>query len=231
MSWLRLDDGAARHPKLAGLTPADKWGWVELLLWCAADGRGGRVPGDVEQLPRSVTLELVGELELRGLLDRDGDGLRVHDWADYNGARTGAERTAAWRDRKYGPARYSHGGRRGAYQDSRTATSSETAVTAGERHGEVTTRALGPHPEDKDSSDVEPLPVGAELAAARLLAACGGVERVGEARADFIRGACARLPESIPAGLVELVERGHARDPAGYVVGALSRELAARGLS
>ena len=43
MSWLRLDDGFARHPKVLELSEAQRWRWVVLLSDCARHERGGKV--------------------------------------------------------------------------------------------------------------------------------------------------------------------------------------------
>lgn len=94
MSWLRLDDGFTQHPKLAGWTPAQKWAWLEVLSYCARYQTGGRIPEDLNLLPRSVTPQLLKKAENARLIDRGDDGaLIVHDWPIYN-APTVAEKVA-----------------------------------------------------------------------------------------------------------------------------------------
>jgi hypothetical protein len=84
--WLRLDDAFAQHPKFAGWTPAQKWAWLELLLWCAHHRTGGLIPDDPALLPRSCRQGLLERAERSGLIDRDAEGRRyVHDWQVYNG--------------------------------------------------------------------------------------------------------------------------------------------------
>lgn len=86
LSWLRIDDGFARHSKFAGWPAARKWAWLELLCDCAQRETSGFVTDDLALLPRAVTKSLLTHAEKAGLLDRlDDDRLRVHDWLIYNG--------------------------------------------------------------------------------------------------------------------------------------------------
>lgn len=165
MSWLRLDDGTARNRKLAGLTAAQKWAWIELLLYCAGQRNGGRIP-PLEELPRCVDAELLAELYGRELLDRDDQGgLHVHDWHIYNGGLTGAERTRNWRKRKraeegdvHNSAVHNWGGRRGEYG------SGASSVTG----SDVTTRALASPVTPKPLTPKTPVGAKAEGAADAL---------------------------------------------------------------
>lgn len=79
MNWLMLNAGFAQSPKFAGWRAAEKWALVELLLYCVHQ-RSGRVPEDARLLPRSVTSALLTKAERSGWLDRDEQGLVVHDW-------------------------------------------------------------------------------------------------------------------------------------------------------
>lgn len=63
-----------------------------------------------------------------------------------------------------------------------------------------------------------------------MLALLGEVD---ETKLDYMRGAAARLPESVTAGLVEYlggVEGSAVRDRTAYVLGSYRHELEARGL-
>ena len=104
MSWLRLDDRFTSHPKFAGWTPAEKWAWLEVLEYCARYKTNGLVPDDLALLPRSVTPKLLQRAENVGFLERNGNGLEVHDWPEYNPPKdpTNAERQQRWRDRNKG---------------------------------------------------------------------------------------------------------------------------------
>lgn len=84
MSWLRLDDGFGEHPKFDGWTIAQRWAWLEVLLYCARRETEGRIP-DVRLLPRNVTPALLERALASGLADRhDDESLHVHDWKIYN---------------------------------------------------------------------------------------------------------------------------------------------------
>jgi 5-methylcytosine-specific restriction endonuclease McrA len=101
MSWLRIDDGFAQHPKLQGWTPAQKWALVEIFCYCARHKTEGHVPNDLALLPRGVTAKVLTLAEESGFLDRTPDGfLAVHDWSIYNPSdATAAERMRRWRAR------------------------------------------------------------------------------------------------------------------------------------
>ncbi len=107
MSWLRLDDSVATHPKLLELSRADRWRWLELLTLAARYRTAGAVtPGmlrtaDIhDRLTRAL-------LELR-LLEPDPTAgaepgeLRIHDWHEYNPQRdpTNRERQRRYRARQ-----------------------------------------------------------------------------------------------------------------------------------
>lgn len=101
MTWLRLDDGFAQHPKLEGWTGTQKWALIELFLYCARHKTEGYVPSDLALLPRAVTAGVLIRAETSGLLDREEDGtLVIHDWKKYNPSDvTAAERMRRHRER------------------------------------------------------------------------------------------------------------------------------------
>jgi len=86
MSWLRLDDGFSIHPKIVSLSVADRWTWVEVLIYCARYRTGGTIPrGIAAAIPRAGTAFL-RRAAAAGLIDEYDDGaLEVHDWQTYNG--------------------------------------------------------------------------------------------------------------------------------------------------
>lgn len=109
MSWLRLDDGFASHPKIAALNDREFRVWIRLLLYCARYRTKGVIDPVVaaNEVPgfNPKTLRLYTAL---GLLDEheeqaeDGSTMRiltVHDWADYND-RPNGDYTAADRQRR-----------------------------------------------------------------------------------------------------------------------------------
>lgn len=100
MSWLRLDDGFAGHPKIAALSDGEFRVWLRLLCYC------GKV--------HDPTVDSVAIREVKGLtsrkisryfdlelLDKSGTDFEVHDWPIYQPKdATGAERQARWRARR-----------------------------------------------------------------------------------------------------------------------------------
>lgn len=134
MSWLRLDDGFASHPKVAGLTDREFRVWVRLLLFCARYRTKGFV--DIPVVLAEVgglTRPMLDRLKLRGLLDQSDDperpGLIVHDWLEYNdrpdGDYTAAERQARKRARdanRDGARDSTRDGHRDSDRDSRAGT-------------------------------------------------------------------------------------------------------------
>lgn len=90
MSWLRIDDRFAFHPKVGALTRADRWTWMEVLCHCAAQRTGGRIPGNITELYRYVTPRFLEKAKGAGLVDLDEDGtVHIHDWDVYNGRDSG----------------------------------------------------------------------------------------------------------------------------------------------
>lgn len=85
MSWLRIDDGFVDHPKFAGWDVRDRWALLELMTWSARLGTQGRVPDDVTTLIHRVTPRLLRRAVDSGWIDVDARGMRIHDWALYNG--------------------------------------------------------------------------------------------------------------------------------------------------
>jgi hypothetical protein len=86
VSWLNLDDNYAHARKFNGWKPAEKWALLELKLYCARQQDGGRIPSDLNLLPRCVTRAILSKAEDSGWLRRDDNGeLWVRDWYLYNG--------------------------------------------------------------------------------------------------------------------------------------------------
>jgi predicted DNA-binding transcriptional regulator AlpA len=87
MTWLRLDDGFAEHPKVLALGNAQaRWAWVEVLTYCARRKTGGRIPSGIEDVLKRATPAFLKRCEQVGLVENNGNGLVVHDWDVYNGA-------------------------------------------------------------------------------------------------------------------------------------------------
>jgi len=101
VSWLKLDDGFARHPKVTALTYKDRWTWMAVLCYCARYRTDGYLPANIREHVAGATPKFLHGCVSLELLDGDGDELRVHDWQMYAPKDpTGAERQAAWRNKK-----------------------------------------------------------------------------------------------------------------------------------
>jgi hypothetical protein len=86
VSWLRIDDGFTRHPKVLKLTRAQRWTWLEVLSYCAEQRTGGVVTVSISNALPTATSAFIEKCAVSGLLDPVEDGVYVvHDWALYNG--------------------------------------------------------------------------------------------------------------------------------------------------
>jgi hypothetical protein len=85
VSWLRVDDSFAEHPKILKLARTDRWTWVEILCYCARQNTKGYVPPNIGELLRYATPAFIRKALAAGLLEEDQQGPKVHDWGDYNG--------------------------------------------------------------------------------------------------------------------------------------------------
>lgn len=107
MTWIRVDDTLASHPKvwrLQALTgdPAAALYVIQLWLWAAryaADGDLGSLPAVAIAKAagwHGDPVKFLDDLVAAGFVDCDADGLTLHDWHDYQGAiRDKAERDRA----------------------------------------------------------------------------------------------------------------------------------------
>jgi hypothetical protein len=99
MSWLRLDDKFAQHPKVAGLSDRAFRIHIETMVYCAAYDTKGRIPPAALRLSGATTKQ-TNELLDAGLWDKNGIGMVIHDFEDYNGERAMArERQRRFRSR------------------------------------------------------------------------------------------------------------------------------------
>jgi hypothetical protein len=114
LDWFHMSSGFAEHPKVLGLSLADRWALVRVLCWTARSGTNGRirlaeiVALGIAQRPRDGRAfagrmvaarlwdgpEMVGEWSANGpkmVGEWSPDGTEmvedewvVHDWLDYN---------------------------------------------------------------------------------------------------------------------------------------------------
>ncbi len=99
MSWLRVDDRFASHPKIAQLGDKEFRIWLKLLCFCAAYQDPSVDQIALAEVP-GLTPKIVAKFAAVGLLDESGEELEIHNWAKYQPAdMTGADRQAKWRAR------------------------------------------------------------------------------------------------------------------------------------
>lgn len=83
MSWLRVDDGFASHPKIAKLSDSEFRVWMRLLCYCAKY-RSGEVSEAAQGELRGFTAKTLQRFEEVGLIDRmNGGPPTIHHWALY----------------------------------------------------------------------------------------------------------------------------------------------------
>jgi hypothetical protein len=221
MSWLRLDDGFAEHPKIASLTDRELRIWMRTLCYCARQQDPSIDSLAIKEV-RGLTPTLVSKLEGLSLLDRVGITHEIHDWIAYQPKdKTGAERQARYRARRHGQAT-------SARDDTVTPT-----VTP-DRYENVTSRAREPdqtspvRPEDLTTSRSEvPRPIGdfngldtkSELLLARLLDWIG--DDADERTAAVVRHTLSQASEAAVVELEESLPTAKPRHRAKYVVGTL----------
>ena len=97
MAWLKIDDGMMEHPKILGLSDREFRVHMKALGYTARR-RDPHVPR--KALPMfEASMRHAARLEESGLWDRNGDGWVIHDWDEYQSAKTNAERQADYRRR------------------------------------------------------------------------------------------------------------------------------------
>lgn len=126
MSWVRLDDQFADHPKVTTAGPLAGWLYVCGLLYAARYLTDGFIPtahvARLAALPRPR--QLAERLVQVGLWERAEGGYRIHDYAEYQPTAddvratraANAARQATWRSRRNGASNgvtndVSHAGR------------------------------------------------------------------------------------------------------------------------
>ena len=85
MSWVRIDDGFADHPKVVGLSDAAFRAHVRGMCYAARHRTDGHIPSAI--VPTLAHTKALRELESSGVWDRNGTGYVIHDWLDYNRSR------------------------------------------------------------------------------------------------------------------------------------------------
>lgn len=94
MSWVRIDDKAWSHPKLAGLSGNAVRLWLFGLCWCNQQESDGCVPSAMLRVLGGAP-KVAAELVAAGLWEATDDGWRFHDYLNYQPSR---EQLAAQRN-------------------------------------------------------------------------------------------------------------------------------------
>src|SRR5262245_15432421 len=92
VSYVQLDDNFATHPKIEELTDREFRVHVRALCYCARHRTNGRLP--VSSAIRGMNEKVIARMLDLGLWEfHSGEGLGIHDFAEFNG--TALEREQA----------------------------------------------------------------------------------------------------------------------------------------
>ncbi len=93
MTWVRLDDGFAEHPKMEAVGPLGMALQVAALCYCARHLTDGHLPAS--KVPRLLDLpqwrKVVATLEREGVWDATEDGWVIHDYLAFQPSRDSVE--------------------------------------------------------------------------------------------------------------------------------------------
>jgi len=87
VSWVKLDDGFADHPKVVGLSDRAFRAHVAALCYASRQATDGRVPYTASRA-LGLSDRSAGELVNAGLWVRNGLDWQIKDFLDYNPSRT-----------------------------------------------------------------------------------------------------------------------------------------------
>lgn len=91
MTWVKLDDHFADHPKILGLSDSAYRAYVDGLCYCTRYLTDGKITA--APLKRLARGKIVTELVSAGLWEQNGDGVNVHDYLEYQFSRSEIEAT------------------------------------------------------------------------------------------------------------------------------------------
>lgn len=110
MTWVKLDDQFASHPKAIAAGPEPMWLYVAGLCWCAQHLTDGRIPKAAVPMLAAVKRNSAATLVRVGLWIDQGDEYEVNDYLDFQPSRDSVEsrrdkdrdRQREWRNRHIG---------------------------------------------------------------------------------------------------------------------------------
>jgi hypothetical protein len=91
VTWVKLDDHFADHPKIVGLSDAAYRAYVDGLCYCARHLTDGAIPLAVVKVVARGRGRVILELEANGLWDQNGKGVNVHDYLEFQLSRSEVE--------------------------------------------------------------------------------------------------------------------------------------------
>lgn len=94
MPWFKVDDTFAFHPKVMRAGNQAIGLWVRAGCWSSATLTDGKVPADVLKL-LGAKPATVDALVQTGLWRRNGDGIKFHDWEQYQPTASDVKRKKA----------------------------------------------------------------------------------------------------------------------------------------
>jgi hypothetical protein len=83
VTWVKLDDHFADHPKILGLSDAAYRAYVDGLCYCARYLTDGAIPTAAVKVVSRRRAKVTAELLEAGLWDQNGKGVEVHDYLTY----------------------------------------------------------------------------------------------------------------------------------------------------
>jgi hypothetical protein len=87
VGWVKIDDCASEHPKLARLSPAGFGLWVAGICYCNRNLTDGYIPDSVARRLLGVDQDVVDGLVVAGAWMLADGGYQVHDYADWQRSR------------------------------------------------------------------------------------------------------------------------------------------------
>ena len=87
MPWVRIDEHAMEHPKVAGLSDGAFRLWVVGLVYCQKFLTDGVITDVAQRGLRGYTVKRKDELVVAGLWDAADAGVTIHDFLDWNASR------------------------------------------------------------------------------------------------------------------------------------------------
>lgn len=106
MSWFRVDDRLATHPKVFAASNAAMGLWVRAGSWSMGAMTDGEIPRAIVRM--LGTERQAAQLVAAGLWEKSADGWRFHEWTDWQESREDVAESRALhraRQRRYVAAR------------------------------------------------------------------------------------------------------------------------------